>query len=88
MAYTNAQKRTARLAHRMRAITIKGSRCESCGTENHRILEFHHVNGDGKDDVQGSKLAYLVATCRRALDDLQLLCSNCHKEVTYDGGPA
>lgn len=48
-------------------IFLRGHKCESCGLEewlNQKIpLEVHHIDGDHKNN---------------ALDNLQLLCPNCH----------
>jgi DNA-binding CsgD family transcriptional regulator/5-methylcytosine-specific restriction endonuclease McrA len=54
---------------------LKEQRCESCGlTEwrsRHIALELHHVNGDGLDN---------------RLENLLLLCPNCHSQTDTWGG--
>lgn len=54
---------------------LKERRCESCGLESWLgeplSLELHHVNGDGQDN---------------RLENLQLLCPNCHRQTDTWGG--
>ncbi|HEX8975952.1 MAG TPA: helix-turn-helix domain-containing protein [Solirubrobacteraceae bacterium] len=54
---------------------LKGSRCEECGLSSWRSspisLELHHINGDGNDN---------------RLENLQLLCPNCHSQTANWGG--
>lgn len=54
---------------------LKQNRCEICGiTEwlgRPLNMELHHVNGDGDDN---------------RLENLQLLCSNCHSQTDNWGG--
>lgn len=60
---------------RLLAEGLKEARCERCGlTEWHGrplALELHHVNGDGRDNH---------------LDNLLLLCPNCHSQTDTWGG--
>lgn len=54
---------------------LKENRCEECGITEWRgkplSMELHHVNGDGHDN---------------RLENLQLLCGNCHSQTDNWGG--
>jgi len=54
---------------------LKEERCEACGLTEWLgkpiSLELHHVNGDGKDN---------------RLENLQVLCGNCHAQTNTWGG--
>lgn len=58
------------LKRRMIAAGLKENQCEGCGITEWRgkrlNMELHHVNGDGSDN---------------RLEDLQLLCANCHTQT-------
>jgi len=54
---------------------LKENRCERCGITEWRgkplKMQLHHVNGDGMDN---------------RLDNLELLCANCHSQTETYGG--
>lgn len=54
---------------------LKSDRCERCGLNEWLgrplSLELHHINGDGEDN---------------RLQNLQLLCGNCHSQTDNWGG--
>ncbi len=71
------RKETSRtyLKNRLIKAGLKENRCEECGITEWRgkplSMELHHVNGDGQDN---------------RLENLQLLCGNCHAQTDNWGG--
>lgn len=66
---------TSRIKHRLIAEGYKKSLCESCGLEQWMgkdiPLQLHHINGVNDD---------------HRLENLQILCANCHAQTeTYAG---
>ncbi len=63
------------LRGRLQAAGLKPSCCELCGMDTWRdlplALQLHHVNGDGLDN---------------RLENLQVLCPNCHSQTDTWGG--
>jgi AraC-like DNA-binding protein len=74
-----ANSRASRLTvkRRLLAERVKTARCDECGLEEWRgkplRLELHHLNGDGRD---------------HRLENLRLLCPNCHSQTPNFGGRA
>lgn len=63
------------------AIEILGDRCAACGETDERVLQFDHVNGNGRQDRQ--KTGRGVERCndviKHGIRKYQLLCANCNQ---------
>lgn len=72
-----AGRRTSRshLKSRLLDEGLKENRCERCGISEWRgeplNMQLHHINGDGLDN---------------RLENLELLCANCHSQTSTYGG--
>jgi Zn finger protein HypA/HybF involved in hydrogenase expression len=75
--YLVAGRNTSRahLKKRLFAEGLKENRCETCGLTEWRgrplSMALHHVNGDGRDN---------------RLENLELLCPNCHSQTENFSG--
>lgn len=71
----NTRSNRGHLKQRLLRMGLKDGRCEACGLGEWRgeplSLELHHVNGDRHDN---------------RLENLQLLCPNCHSQTDNWGG--
>jgi len=71
---------------RKMAIDYKGGKCALCGYDKClQALEFHHVNGGGKDfGISAKGYTRSWNQVKSELDKCILLCANCHREVHDD----
>jgi predicted HNH restriction endonuclease len=64
-----------------------GGKCVDCGETDFVVIEFHHVDGNGKDWRGGrnSKSGHTVHLFRKDgyPEDIVPLCANCHKRRHY-----
>jgi hypothetical protein len=59
------------------ALDIYGSKCKQCNNKDIIVLEFHHIDGSGKEDNRKQLLKRIVDSGHK-LDNIMLLCANCH----------
>ena len=71
-----------------RMVKSMGGCCQICGyNRSQKALEFHHINPNEKEFSFGKLRANPqgVNTLIEELKKCIMLCSNCHKEVHYNG---
>jgi len=75
LCVVNSERGRWNLKRRLIAEDVKEDRCELCGLERWRdapiTMELHHINGDRTDN---------------RLENLQLLCPNCHSQTENFAG--
>jgi len=72
--------RTFGQAWKNRALMFMGGRCEHCGNNDSRVLQFDHVKGGGRTELlSGSRNSTQRARAVfRQPSKYQLLCANCN----------
>ena len=79
---------------RKNALTIFDSKCgcEHCDETNIKFLEFHHINGRGREHrkevartTQAQFYRWIINNPEEAKKKLLVLCSNCHHGRTFYG---
>ena len=77
---------------RLRIIKLLGNCCKHCGTDDKRVLQLDHINGDGKFERKRNKNGNCSKPKYKSILDrilngyvgLQVLCANCHMIKTYE----
>jgi hypothetical protein len=67
-------------AKKMKAISLLGGKCEICGKSNFIFLEFHHKDGERKEDNLSVLINGRWSKIENEIKKCILLCSNCHRE--------
>lgn len=70
-------------AYRLRAVMLVGRgevRCVRCACDRRELLEINHKNGGGGKELRATKGKFYraIATLKRSVDDLELLCRPCN----------
>lgn len=66
-------------------LEIKQSlKCNRCGFEDHRALQFHHTNNDKTFNVGGSWDRFSLKTILTEIDKCEVVCANCHQIEHYN----
>jgi hypothetical protein len=72
----------AEKANKLKAVEYKGGRCQRCGySKCLSALEFHHIDGDTKEDILSVLARRTFDKMKPELDKCILLCVNCHREI-------
>jgi len=63
----------------------KTLRCERCGFDDYRALEFHHRDATAKDFNVADMVqkGFSVESIRREISTCQIMCANCHRLEHY-----
>jgi len=63
-----------------------GRVCERCGISDIRVLDFHHLDRDGKEGSIGKAVSKNWSKERivREIAKCQVLCSNCHRILHWE----
>lgn len=67
-------------AKKIKAINFLGNKCNCCGNEDFRVLEFHHQDGIKEANI-GKIKEYRWVSVEIELEKCILLCRNCHAEL-------
>lgn len=79
---TNLQVRK----YKAECVKYKGGKCEVCGYDKCLgSLEFHHLDPNDKDPNWHRMRSWKLEKITRELDKCILVCSNCHRELHWDG---
>lgn len=82
----SAQAKREYLECKEKALSVYGGKCQKCGDDDRRHLQFHHTNGllsEDRDD-KGRRISGVLMfrrLCRDKRDDIEVLCANCHEEL-------
>lgn len=65
------------------AVEYMGGKCSECGlkTKHHCVYDFHHKDDDKEFTI--SATAKKFESIKSELDKCKMLCSNCHRIVTF-----
>ncbi len=76
-----------RIKRKQKCIDYKGGKCEKCGYKKcNSALEFHHLDPSKKDfGISQNGMPRSWEKVQKELDKCILICSNCHKELHYNG---
>lgn len=74
----------ARKRVKYKAIMYKGGKCEDCGYNNIKILQFHHRDPLTKKFTVGAMRYRTWEVMKKEIDKCDLLCPNCHAERHED----
>ena len=64
----------------------KEQRCAKCGNDDHRVLEFDHIDRSTKSFNIGdiASKGYSIKRLQEEIDKCEVLCANCHRIKTYE----
>lgn len=85
------RSQAAQERHRAKLLDVKkhlqsllGGRCLRCGIDDHRLLDFDHIDPLTKVMNISAKLHLNIETLKKEIEKCQLLCANCHRLKTIE----
>jgi len=63
----------------------KTLKCNRCGYDDYRTLEFHHTDGNKEGNPSELAAKWGWEKLKEELDKCEVLCSNCHRIEHYHG---
>jgi hypothetical protein len=83
----NAEAKRTKTLRRAQAIEKLGGKCCRCGFTDIRALQFDHVHGGGRKDIQSTyPMAHLNDVLKDTSGKFQLLCANCNWIKRHENG--
>ena len=71
-----------------KAFNLLGGKCVECGINDFRVLQIDHKKPLFRlfrtYSETNNRLRQTIASGKRTIEDLQLLCANCHQIKTYN----
>ncbi len=82
-----AKLRQQRIRLELRALIagyLGSRRCEECGEDDLRVLDFDHIDRKNKrfNIAKAVSQGYSWKTIRKEIDKCRVLCANCHRKHT------
>ncbi len=64
----------------------KEAKCNKCKTDDHRVLEFHHIDEKGKDFsiAFARDNNFSLERIRQEIKKCVILCANCHRITHWE----
>ena len=73
------RRREWRQKKKLEVMAAYGGKCAKCGFDDHRALQFDHINGNGKQDRKMMmREEYYKFVLESEPGRFQLLCANCN----------
>ncbi len=71
--------------NRNKTLDLLGGSCRNCGISDYEILQIDHIepiSKDNKNRICNEKLFKGIVSGRLSIENLQILCANCHMKKT------
>lgn len=85
--YQREWQRKFKLRHKLEVFDIYNNKCNNCGETRKILLQFHHTKGK-KNKETLTVLSRRIAKANKKVDDIELLCANCHILANIRDGTA